>query len=128
MQVQRTGPSGFVAEFLGSIDSEPCLVAYAQAASACYETVVLRLGCTAFAVDQGPTIFFPRNSSYQGESCFGRKERLSVIELPVVFVEPVLVNLVAEEVCSTGKCIFSKCMKWNHIPNEYSTVRKESTY
>jgi hypothetical protein len=72
LQVQQTGPSDFVAEFLGSIDSEPCLVAYVQAASACYETVVTRLGCTAFVVDQRP----------------------------VVFVELAPVNLVAEEVCS----------------------------
>ena len=86
MQVQQTGPSDFVAEFLGSIDSEPCLVAYVQAASACYETVVTRLGCTAFVVDQGPAKGIFRNSSFQrrrrggggGGDYFSRKIRLSI--------------------------------------------------
>jgi hypothetical protein len=113
LQVQQTGPSEFVAEFLGSIDSEPCLVAYVQPASACYETVVTRLGCIAFAVDQGPTKVFFRiltPARGGGGGYLSRKERLAVIELPVVFVEPVPVNLVAEEVCSTGKYGFSKQM------------------
>jgi len=46
--------------------------------------------------------------------------------LPVVFVEPAPVNLVAEEVRSTGKCGLSKHMKWNHIQNECNTIKKES--
>lgn len=126
MQLQRTGPSDFAAEFLGSIDSEPCLVAYVQAASAYYETVVTRLGCTAFVVDQGPTKFFIRNLSFQMGRGFSRKERLSVIELPVAFVEPAPVSLVAEEACSTGKCGFSKHMKWNHVQNECTQSRRKA--
>lgn len=31
------------------------------------------------------------------------KQKQPVVELPVVFVEPAPVNLVAEELCSTGK-------------------------
>lgn len=49
-----------------------------------------------------------------------------MIELPVAFVEPAPVNLVAEEVCSAGKCGFSKHMKWNHIQSECTRSRRKA--
>jgi hypothetical protein len=80
-----------------------------QPASAYFVTVTRLLGCTASAVGQEPDKGFQQQvMSIVKLKTFLctvniKDKRHSMVKLPVVFVEPVPVNLVTEELCSTRK-------------------------
>jgi hypothetical protein len=80
-----------------------------QPASAYFVTVTRLLGCTASAVGQEPDKGFQQQVmsivKLKTFLCTVNIEdkRHSMVKLPVVFVEPVPVNLVTEELCSTRK-------------------------
>jgi hypothetical protein len=80
-----------------------------QPASAYFVTVTRLLGCTASAVGHEPDKGIQRQvmsivklKTFLCEINIEDKRR-SMVKLPVVFVEPVPVNLVTEELCSTRK-------------------------